>query len=145
MARVRALLIGSLFLNLFLAGALVGGAAWVRGGHRMIAAGALRIAGAELPRPERRAFRAQLRAARASVRPLIDDSDAAKAQAARLLAQPVPDAAGVSAALARARADDLRVRAIVEDRALGYAATLPQADRQRIADALVGRMRRRER
>lgn len=75
---------------------------------------------------------------------MIEESDASKAEAARLLAQPVPDAAGTRTALARARADDIRVRGVVEDRAVGYAATLPQADRQRIADALVSRMRRRE-
>ena len=145
MVRSRALLIASLLLNLFLAGALVGGAAWLRSGHRMIAAGALRIAGSELPRAERHAFRSRLRAARDSVRPLIDESNAAKADAARLLAQPSADGAATKAALAKARADDFRVRAVVEDRAVDFAATLQQPDRQRIADALVGRMQKRGR
>ncbi|WP_010163392.1 periplasmic heavy metal sensor [Sphingomonas sp. PAMC 26617] len=143
--RGRLLLIASLLLNLFLAGALVGGAAWVRDGHRMIAAGALRVAGSELPRAERRAFRVQLRAARESVRPLINESNAAKADAARLLAQPSPNVPATKAALAKARADDFRVRTVVEDRALDFAATLQQTDRQRIADALVGRMQKRGR
>lgn len=145
MARLRGVLIASVLLNLFLAGALVGGAAWLRGGHRMIAAGALRIAGSELPRAERHAFRARLRAARDAVRPLIAESSAAKAQAARSLALPTADIAATKAALAKARADDIRVRAAVEDRAVDFAATLQQSDRQRIADALVGRMQKRGR
>ncbi|WP_242187272.1 periplasmic heavy metal sensor [Sphingomonas sp. CARO-RG-8B-R24-01] len=135
----------SLLLNLFLAGALIGGTVWLRGGHRMIAAGALRVIGSELPRDERRAFRANLREARASVRPLIVHSSTAKAEAARLLGEPTPDSTSIKASLAQARADDIRVRAMVENRAVDFAATLPQADRRRIADSLVGRIQRRDR
>ena len=145
MGRMRVLVVASLLLNLFLAGALIGGTVWLKVRHRMIAAGAMRVIGSELPRDERRAFRTNLRQARASVRPLIVDSNTAKAEAARLLSEPVPKAVAIKASLAQARANDARVRAIVEDRAVDFAATLPQADRQSIANASTSKIRKRDR
>lgn len=136
MARFRIALIVSVILNLFLAGALAGGALWLRGGAPMIRAGSLRIAGDELPSDRRAAFRHALREARVSVRPTILRSRAAKREAARLLRAPTPDPAGILAALAEARTADMTVRAAVEARAVAFAATLPPADRARLADAM---------
>ena len=114
MTRLRVVLAASVLLNLFLAGALAGGALLVRSRSPVIAAGSLRIAGAELPREARRA----------------------RQDAAALLRRPVVDLNALKAALARARAADAIVRAGVDASAVRFAATLPPADRARIADAM---------
>jgi uncharacterized membrane protein len=136
MSKLRIALAVSILLNLFLAGALVAGVVLLRSGGRMINAGSLRIAGAELPVGERRPFRAALRQTRRDMRPAILTSRAAKAEAAALLRQPTIDQAAVLAALDRARVADIAVRAAVERRAVAFAATLPPADRGKLADAM---------
>jgi len=136
MGKFRIALIVSIILNLFLVGALVAGLISLRSGARMINAGSLRIAGAELPKAERRPFRLALRQARRAMRPVLLDARAARSEAARLLRQPTIDQAALVAALDRARADDMAVRAAVERRAVAYAATLPSADRAKLADAM---------
>lgn len=105
----------------------------------MINAGSLRVAGAELPRDERRAFRSALREARQSMMTTIKDGRKAREQAAALLGQPQLNQAALSAALARIRTDDLTVRAGVEERAVAFAATLPPPDRARLAQAMIAR------
>ena len=136
MRRLRIAILVSLVLNLFLAGALIAGYLSLRAGGGMINAGSLRIAGAELPRSERRPFRMALREARRSMRATIVEARTAKAEAARLLRQPNPDQAAIVAALDRARAADMAVRAVVERRAVAFATTLAPADRATLADAL---------
>ena len=136
MTKLRVAFAVSLILNVFLAGALIAGYVSLRTGTRMINAGSLRIAGAELPVSVRKPFRAALRDVRRSMRPTILQSRAEKARAAMLLRQPVIDQAAVNAALDRARAADMAVRAAVERRAISYAADLPLADRAKLADAL---------
>jgi uncharacterized membrane protein len=139
MRALRIALIGSVLLNLFLAGALIAGAVWLQSGPRMIMAGSLKIAGAELPDAERRPFREALRDARRVMRPTIDESRAAKAQAAALLRQPDPDPRAILAALERVRVADAAIRAAVEQRAVAYAVTLPPAARAKLADAMTRR------
>lgn len=136
MSRLRIALVISVIVNLFLASALIAGFVSLRTGGGMINAGSLRVAGSELPRAERRPFRMALRAARRAVRPTIVEGRGAKAQAAALLRQPTVDQAAVNAALDRARVADMAVRAAVERRAVAYAATLPPADRAKLADAM---------
>jgi uncharacterized membrane protein len=142
MGKLRVALAVSLLFNLFLASALVAGAVSLRGGGRMINAGSLRIAGAELPSAERRPFRRTLRDVRRAMRPTVLASRAAKGEAAALLQQPKLDQTAVLAALDRARAADLAVRAAVERRAVAYAATLPPADRAKLAEAMQRRAER---
>ncbi|WP_241659701.1 periplasmic heavy metal sensor [Sphingomonas glacialis] len=108
----------------------------LRSGDRMINAGSLRIAGSELPVAQRRPFRTALRQARRAMRPSIIAGRAARTEAAALLRQPVINQAAVVAALDRARDADMVVRAAVERRAVGYAATLPPDDRAKLADAM---------
>lgn len=136
MGKLRILLIVSVILNLFLAGALVAGVFSLRSGGRTINAGSLRIAGSELPSAERRSFRIALRQARRAMRPTLMDARAARIEAATLLRQPTIDQAAIIVALNRARAADMAVRAAVERRAVAYAATLPQPDRAKLADAM---------
>ena len=136
MNKLRIALAVSILLNLFLAGALIAGYVSLRTGSRMINAGSLRIAGAELPPSVRKPFRAALRETRRSMRPTVVQSRAAKAEAATLLRQPVIDQAAVMAALDRARVADMAVRAAVERRAVAYAAALLPGDRKALADAM---------
>lgn len=136
MGKLRISLIVSVILNLFLAGALVAGFVSLRTGGRMINAGSLRIAGAELPVAERRPFRMALRQARRDMRPTVLGARAARAEAASLLRRPTIDQAAIIAALDRARDADTQVRAVVERRAVAYAATLPSEDRAKLADAM---------
>lgn len=142
MHRLRVALIVSVIANIFLAGALVGGAVWLHRGRPMIAAGALRVAGSELPQGERHAFRMALHAARRSVWPALVEGRAQRLRAANLLRQPALDEPAILDALARIRVADTAVRAAVESRAVAFAATLPPADRARLADAMVERARR---
>lgn len=136
MGKVRLALALSVVLNLFLTGALIAGYVSLRTGARMINAGSLRIAGAELPAAVRKPFRVALRETRRSMRPKIVEARAAAADAASLLRQPVVDQAAVLAALGRARSADMEVRAAVEQRAVSFAATLSSVDRATLADAM---------
>lgn len=136
MSKLRIALVVSVILNLFLVGALAAGIVSIRSGSHMINAGSLRIAGAELPAAERRPFRKALRQARREMRPTIIASRKEKATAAALLRQPTIDQAAIIAALERASRADSAVRAAIERRAVAYAATLPQADRAKLADAI---------
>lgn len=136
MSKIRIALAVSIILNLFLAGALIAGYVSLPAGSRMINAGSLRIAGAELPASVRKPFRAALRETRRSMRPTIVQAQAAKAEAASLLRQPTIDQAAVMASLDRARAADMAVRAAVERRAVAYTAALPPAARATLADAM---------
>lgn len=135
-AKLRIGLLASIILNLFLAGALVAGYASLRTDTRMLNAGSLRIAGAELSAADRRPFRRALRQARQAMRPTIAVSRKAKAEAAALLRQDPVDQAAVIAALDRARIADMAVRAAVERRAVAFAAGLPVADRAKLAEAV---------
>jgi uncharacterized membrane protein len=136
MKKLHIALVVSVVLNLFLAGALIAGIISLKTGSRMINAGSLRIAGAELPKSVRTPFRAALREARRSMRPVVLQARAAESEAAALLRQPNIDQPAVMAALDRARIADMAVRAAVERRAVTYAATLPPEDRATIADAM---------
>jgi uncharacterized membrane protein len=130
-------LAASVLLNIFLVAALVGGAASV---HRLarpsIGPGSLRIAGAELPRDTRRAFRRHLRAARRAAQSDIAASRAARQQASVLLEQRVLDRAALDTALTKARVADFAVRAQLEAGAVDFIARLAPADRMRLAEAM---------
>ncbi len=142
MRRLRLAFAVSVIFNLFLAGALIAGLVSLRTRGPMINAGSLRVAGAELPSAERRAFRMVLRDARRSMRATIVASRAAKAEAATLLQRPGVDQAAVNAALDRARIADVQVRATVERRAVAFAATMPPDARATLAAAMTRRAER---
>ncbi len=132
----------SIIVNLFLIGAIVGNLSWQRFGHRMIAAGSLRVAGAELPAEDGKAFRAAIREVRAGLVETITKSREAKARAAALLKAPQVDEAAVLDALQDARVADFSVREGIEKRAVAFALGLPADDRARLADAIDDRLQR---
>jgi uncharacterized membrane protein len=137
-ARFRWFVIGLLVLNLFFVGAVAGGAVmWVRQAGEVQARWPL--AGEDLPDKDRAAFRAALNETRRAAHDTILESQQGRIDAASLLGQPTLDQAALSAALAQTRNADVAVRALVEQRAVAFAATLPVEERRRLAEGLVRR------
>ena len=129
----------SILLNIFLVAAAIGGAAWIHARRPMIVAGSIRVAGAELPQDRRRAFRHALREVRREMQPMVIAGRQARQRAATLLRAPTLDPVALGAALARIRAADFALRARIEARAIDFAATLPSADRAKLAAGLLRR------
>ncbi|MCF6126438.1 periplasmic heavy metal sensor [Mesorhizobium sp. M7A.F.Ca.CA.001.07.2.1] len=137
---VRGLVIASVVLNVFLAGAFVGGAVWLRNAKTGVS---LESAGRQLPDQDRKAFREALRQVRVQSRQIILDGQQARQQAADLLQQPVMDKAAVSAALERARNADATVRTRLEQAIVDFAANTSPENRSVLAQALLRHMERR--
>ncbi|TPK36145.1 periplasmic heavy metal sensor [Mesorhizobium sp. B2-5-3] len=138
MSTGRKLLIASVALNVFLAGALAGGAVRLRSGK----AGqgySLEAAGGRLPDQERRIFRKALREVRRESRQVILDGQQARREAADLLRQPTLDTAALTAALERARNADVTMRMRLEQRIVEFAAASSAEDRGVLAEGLTRR------
>ena len=136
--RLRLLLIASLALNLFLGG-LIAGAMLLDGrpgkdhhrGRRSFWAAA-----EQLDPAQREAFRAVLRSEAEQARPRLQALRQARRDAAAAMAAEPYDPQAVRGALARARAEELALRAGVEDAVVSFAATLDQPDRAALGQAL---------
>jgi uncharacterized membrane protein len=138
MSTGRNLLIASVVLNVFLAGALAGGAVWIRSG-KSGQGYSLEAAGGRLPDQQRMLFRKALREVRRASRDIILDGQQARREAADLLRQPVLDTAALSAALERARNADIAVRTRLEQRIIEFAAAGSAEDRSVLAEGLARR------
>ncbi|TPM92897.1 periplasmic heavy metal sensor [Mesorhizobium sp. B2-1-3A] len=138
MSTGRNLLIASVVLNVFLAGALAGGAVWIRSG-KPAQGYSLEAAGGRLPDQQRTLFRKALREVRQESREIIRDGQQARREAADLLRQPVLDTAALSAALERARNADVTVRTRLEQRIVEFAAAASTEDRNMLAEGLARR------
>jgi uncharacterized membrane protein len=131
------LLIVSLIANIFLVGAIVGGVwRWthnpgigLRGEWRKRAADAL-------PQQQADQLRDTIRSAVRANLGIAHQARAARAEAARLFVQPQFDAAAVDARLDQARAADSLFRANLEHALVQFSSTLPQDQRQKMAEAL---------
>lgn len=137
---IRGLVIASVVLNVFLAGAFVGGAVWLRNAKAGVS---LESAGRQLPNQDRKAFRQALRQVRVESRQIILDGQQARQEAADLLLQPVMDKAALSAALERARNADVTVRTRLEQAIVNFAANTSPENRSVLAQALLRHMERR--
>jgi len=131
------LLIVSLVANVFLLG-LIAGTVWhwthdrgmgLRGGWRM------RVA-ESLPEPQAQALRDAIHDTVKQTVPTLRQGRAARAEAARLFVQPQFDANAITVRLDQARASDMTLRANLEHRMVQFAATLPQDQRRKMAEAL---------
>ncbi|MGX7876566.1 periplasmic heavy metal sensor [Mesorhizobium sp. ORM6] len=138
MSAGRNLLIASVVLNVFLAGALAGGAVWIRSGKQGQGY-SLEAAGGRLPDQERMLFRKALREVRRESRDIILGGQQARREAADLLRQPVLDTSALSAALERARNADVTVRTRLEQRIIEFAAAGSAEDRGVLAEGLARR------
>lgn len=130
-------LIVSLVVNVFLLG-IIGGSIWhwthdrgmgFRGGWRA------RVA-QSLPEAQRQALHQAIRDTVHQQLPALRQARAARAEAARLFVQPQFDANGINARLDQARASDMALRTSLEHRMIQFAATLPQDQRKKMAEAL---------
>ena len=139
--RMRLAFGASLLANVFLVGAVGGGLAVLarQGGlhlpggpvsHPMVAAGD------GLPQQDRARFREAVLAALQGGGDMGRAAGESRRQAAALFVLPQFDAAAVAAALDRGRAADIRFRTQVENAAIDFAATLPQHEREILAQGL---------
>lgn len=135
-------LVASLVLNVFLLGAIVGGAyQWFAayGINAPVLAQqrtALRFAAQTLPAGRQQAFIDGLKNARRDGQQFAREGREGRREVLRLLAAPQFDRAALDAALARTRAADSSLRAQVEGSVADFAATLTPEERVRFADSL---------
>ena len=140
---LRRWLVASLVVNVFLVGAVAGGAArwWLA--ERSVAAAepprGLRHAADDLPAEQRRSFLIGLRTARRAVAEPLQVAREGRQEVLRLMREPRFEAEAVAQTLARTRAADLAARERFEAAVLDFAATLSPAERQKLADGLARR------
>ena len=142
MTMSRNLVTLSVVLNVFLAGALAGGAVWIRSG-KSGQGYSLEAAGGRLPEQDRTVFRKALRDVRRDSRQVILDGQQARREAADLLRQPVLDTTALAAALERARNADVTVRTRLEQRIVEFAAASSAEERGVLAEGLMRHVERR--
>ncbi len=136
----RLLVAASLLLNLFAAGVIGGGLVVLQ--HptlwraHVAASRPIREAGDGLPPEDRLRFRATMRAVIAQSVDLGREARQSRRAAAMLFRAPVFDADAVIAALARARAADVELRARLETAAVAFASGLPADERILLAEGL---------
>ena len=135
-------LAASLVLNVFLMGAIVGGAYQWFAAHSANAPllaqqrTALRFAAQTLPAERQQAFIDGLKNARREGRQFAREGREGRREVLRLLAAPQFDRAALDAALARTRAADSSLRAQVEGSVADFAASLSPEERIQFADSL---------
>ena len=138
----KIVLVASLVLNVFLLGAIVGGAyQWfaTHGATTTVLAQqrtALRFAAETLPAERQKAFIDGLKNARREGKQFAREGREGRHEVLRLLAAPQFDRAALDAALARTREADSRLRAQVEGSVADFAATLSPEERVEFADSL---------
>ncbi|SOF01454.1 Uncharacterized membrane protein [Burkholderia sp. OK233] len=138
----KIVLVASLVLNVFLLGAIVGGAyQWfaAHGATTTVLAQqrtALRFAAETLPAERQKAFIDGLKNARREGRQYTREGREGRHEVLRLLAAPQFDRAALDAALARTREADSSLRAQVEGSVADFAATLSPEERIEFADSL---------
>ena len=135
----KALIVGSILLNVFLLGAIAGGAwRWfaVYGTAHAPQRLALRFATDQLPPERQQQFLDALKSARREGREYARAGREDRRQVLDLLAAPQLDRAALDAALAHTREADSAMRAQVESAVADYAATLTPDERVKFAEGL---------
>lgn len=141
----KAVLAGSVLLNVFLLGAIAGGAwRWfaMHGAIPLSAQAqpdrrvALRFATDELSPERRQQFVDALKSARRDAREHAREARDDRRRVLELLAAPQLDRAALDATLARTRAADTALRAQVESGIADFAATLTPEERLKFVDGL---------
>jgi uncharacterized membrane protein len=134
----------SLVLNVFLLGAIAGGAYWLSGPFAQKRTEAaqqqqqrgIRFAAADLSPERQRQLREALRKTRRESVPLIRDARDGRIDLAHILAAPDFDRQALDAALARTRAADVAVRARIEGTVADFASTLTPDERLKLVGAM---------
>ena len=141
---LRRWLVASLVLNVFIVGAVAGGAARWWWAERSVGAAepartGLRHAADDLPAEQRRSFLVGLRNARRAVAEPLQAAREGRREVLRLLREPRFEADAVAQTLARTRAADMAARERFEAAVVDFATTLSPPDRQKLADGLARR------
>lgn len=138
--RFRTLVVILLALNVFLLCSVAGGAAVWLYQSRETQVKQLPLAAEFLPEKSRKAFEKVLSEAYRAQRQTSLEAKQARIDAAALIGKEPLDVAALKAALAKAREGDTATRGVVEERAIDFAATLPVAQRQLLAQGLMQRL-----
>ncbi len=139
---VKLVLVGSLILNAFLLGGIVGGGyQWLTAHRPRLVAHAppryaLRFAADELLAQRQQAFIAALKAARKDGREFARQGREGRREVLALLGAPQLDRNALDAALERTRQADMALRTRVENSVVDYAASLTPEERKLFAEGL---------
>jgi uncharacterized membrane protein len=136
---LKKLLIISAVLNVFLAGAIVGGTYRYMTRSAVSAATqqrALRFAASELSEARRASFATAIQQSRHESQPLIDGGRAGRLDVIRTLSAPQFDPAALNEALARTRTADAALRARLEQTVADFAGNLSFPERLKLVDAM---------
>jgi uncharacterized membrane protein len=139
---LKLLCIVSLTLNVFLLGAIAGGAyRWLAATHSAAATQprSVRFAAEELSPERKKQFRLALRQARRDAAASIETARSGRLQIAGLLGAPQFDRAAVETALTNTREADMALRTRVEGAVVEFAATLTPDERVAMVDAMTRR------
>jgi uncharacterized membrane protein len=141
---LRRWLVASLVLNVFVVGAVAGGAARWWWSERSVgvaepARSSLRHAADDLPAEQRRSFLVGLRNARRAVAEPLQAAREGRREVLRLLREPLFEADAMTQTLARTRAADMAARERFEAAVVDFASTLTPPERQKLADGLARR------
>jgi len=140
---LRRWLVASLVLNVFIVGAVAGGAARWWFAERSVAAAepprGLRHAADDLPAEQRRSFLIALRNARRAVAEPLQAAREGRQEVLRLLREPRFEADAVAQTLAKTRAADMAARERFEAAVVDFATTLSPPEREKLADGLARR------
>jgi len=142
--RLKILLIVSLAINIFLLGAgittAVLGARMIH--DRMESRGPMMLrASRALPDDEREMLRRMMRERAMIAAPTLRAAREARREAARLIAEPAYDPKAVAAAMARARENESKARALIDEGVVAFLPSLTPERRAALARAFVsGRM-----
>jgi len=140
---LRRWLVASLVLNVFIVGAVAGGAARWWFTERSVAATepsrGLRHAADDLPAEQRRSFLVGLRNARRAVAEPLQAAREGRQEVLRLMREPRFEADALAQTLARTRAADMAARERFEAAVVDFATTLSPPDRQKLAAGLARR------
>jgi uncharacterized membrane protein len=140
----KAVLIGSLVLNVFLLGSVAGGAYQLFAAHRGQAAGAtaaaqpraLRFAAENLGPEREQQFVDTLKDARRAGREFAVEGREGRREVLQIVGAPQFDRAALDAALAKTRDADIAMRTRVEAGVADFAATLTPEERAKFAASL---------
>jgi uncharacterized membrane protein len=142
---IKALCVGSLVLNVFLVGAIVGGTyRWFMGQRaqsaatsaRPVAPQALRFAAQGLSPERQQQFLDALKQARRDAKPLAQQAREGRREVLRLVAAPQLDRQALDGALASTRRADGALRERIEAAVADFVATLTPAERVTFAQGL---------
>jgi uncharacterized membrane protein len=142
---IKALCVGSVVLNVFLVGAIVGGTyRWFTAERalpvaapRAAAPQALRYAAQDLTPERQRQFVEALKQARRDARPLAQQAREGRREVLRLVAAPQFDRQALDGALASTRDADRALRERIEMAVADFVATLTPAERVTFAQGLM--------